>query len=119
VQREAASVDVLVHEAMSMRMMGLLEQGAVTAGRPNVKKLMADIVDYHTSPEQAAETARDAQVRYLLLNYIAPPLPMPGLEKAFLGEAHAIFSGPIRVGADGDFISLPVGSTQVNAGKLF
>ena len=119
VQREAAGVDVLVHEAMSMRMMGLLEQGAVTAGRPNVKKLMADIVDYHTSPEQAAETARDAKVGYLLLNHIAPPLPMPGLEKAFMGEAPAIFSGPIRVGADGDFISLPVGSTQVNAGKLF
>ena len=29
-------------------------------------------------PEQAAEIARDAKVRYLLLNHIAPPLPMPG-----------------------------------------
>jgi ribonuclease Z len=119
VQREATGVDVLVHEAMSTRMMGLLEQGAATAGRPNVKKLMADIVDYHTSPEQAAEIARDAGVRYLLLNHIAPPLPLPGLEKAFLGEAPDIYGGPIKVGADGDFITLPVGSSQVQFTRLF
>ena len=45
VQREAAGVDLLVHEALSVRMVGLLEQGAAAAGRPNVSKLMADIVD--------------------------------------------------------------------------
>ena len=119
VEREAKGVDLLVHEAMSTRMMGLLEQGAASAGRPNVKKLMADIVDYHTSPEQAAEIARDAGVRYLLLNHIAPPLPLPGLEKAFLGDAPDLFNGPIQVGSDGDFITLPVGSTQVKSGRLF
>jgi len=119
VQREAKGVDLLVHEAMSTRMMALLEQGAATAGRPNVKKLMADIVDYHTSPEQAAEIARDAGVRYLLLNHIAPPLPLPGLEKAFLGDAPGLFNGPIQVGSDGDFFTLPVGSTQVKSGRLF
>lgn len=119
VQREAKDVDLLVHEAMSTRMMGLLEQGAASAGRPNVKKLMADIVDYHTSPEQAAEIARDAGVRFLLLSHIAPPLPLPGLEKAFLGSAQDIFYGPIQVGSDGDFITLPVGSSQVKTGRLF
>jgi len=119
VQREAKGVDLLVHEAMSTRMMALLEQGAATAGRPNVKKLMADIVDYHTSPEQAAEIARDAGVRYLLLNHTAPPLPLPGLEKAFLGDAPGLFNGPIQVGSDGDFFTLPVGSTQVKSGRLF
>ncbi|MBV5345471.1 MAG: hypothetical protein JZU63_08045, partial [Rhodoferax sp.] len=71
------------------------------------------------SPEQAAETARDAGVRYLLLNHIAPPLPLPGLEKAFLGSAPDLFKGPIQVGSDGDFITLPVGSTQVKSGRLF
>jgi len=119
VQREAKGVDLLVHEAMSTRMMALLEQGAATAGRPNVKKLMSDIVDYHTSPEQAAEIARDAGVRYLLLNHIAPPLPLPGLEKAFLGQAPDIYGGPIQVGSDGDFITLPVGSSQVKTSRLF
>lgn len=119
VQREAEQVDVLVHEALSAPLVGILEQAAAAAGRANVKKLMADIVDYHTSPEQAAETARDAKVRFLLLNHIAPPLPLPGLEKAFLGAAPEIFKGPIRVGADGDFISLPVGTKAIEVGRRF
>lgn len=119
VQREATGVDVLVHEALSAPMVGLLEQAAAAAGRPNVKKLMADIVDYHTSPEQAAETARDAQVRFLLLSHIAPPLPLPGMEKAFLGAAPDIFTGPIRVGADGDFLSLLPGSFDIRVSRRF
>jgi ribonuclease Z len=119
VQREADGVDVLVHEALSAPMVGLLEQGAAAAGRLNVKKLMADIVDYHTSPEQAAETARDAKVKFLLLNHIAPPLPLPGMEKAFLGATPDIYSGPLRVGADGDFLSLPVGSTDIHVSRRF
>jgi ribonuclease Z len=35
------------------------------------------------------------------------------MEAAFLGKAADIFDGPIRVGTDGDFISLPAGSTEV------
>ena len=77
------------------------------------------VVDYHSSPEQAAETAQAAKVGYLLLNHIAPPLPLPGLEKAFLGDAEKRYDGPIRVGADGDFVSLPVGSKQINASRRF
>ncbi len=119
VLREASGVDVLVHEALSAPLVGLLEKAAATAGRPNVKKLMADIVDYHTSPEQAAQTARDAKVRFLLLSHIAPPLPLPGMEKAFLGAAPDIFTGPIRVGADGDFLSLPAGSTDITVSRRF
>ena len=119
VQREATGADVLVHEALSAPMVGLLQQGAAAAGRANVKKLMADIVDYHTSPEQAAETARDAQVKFLLLSHIAPPLPLPGMEKAFLGSAPDIFKGPLRVGADGDFLSLPAGTTEIKISHRF
>jgi ribonuclease Z len=119
VQREATGVDLLVHEALSPKMVDLLGQGAAAAGRLNVKKLMADIIDYHTPPEQAAEIARDAKVRYLLLSHIAPPLPLPGMEKAFLGGAPGIFEGPIRVGADGDFISLPAGSTRIDVSRRF
>jgi ribonuclease Z len=119
VQREATGVDLLVHEALSAPLMALLGDAAARAGRPNLKQLFADIVDYHSSPEQAAETARDAKVGYLLLNHIAPPLPLPGLKKAFLGNAPNLYGGPIRVGADGDFISLPAGSKQVEFGRRF
>lgn len=119
VQRAAAGADLLVHEALSPKMVDLLGQGAAAAGRANVRKLMADIVDYHTTPEQAAEIARDAKVRYLLLSHIAPPLPLPGMEKAFLEGAPGIYDGPIRVGADGDFISLPAGSGDIRVSRRF
>ncbi len=119
VQREAMGVDLLVHEALSAPLMAMLGETAAQAQRTNLKQLFADIVDYHSSPEQAAQTAAEAKVGYLLLNHIAPPLPIPGLEKAFLGDATQLYDGPIRVGSDGDFISLPAGSKQIKAGRRF
>ena len=116
---EARGVDLLVHEALSEPLMAMLGDAAAQAQRPKLKQLFADIVDYHSSPEQAAATARDAKVGYLLLNHIAPPLPLPGLEKAFLGNAQQFYEGPIRVGADGDFVSLPVGSKQITVSRRF
>ena len=118
-QREAAGVDLLVHEALSGPLTALLKDGAVKAGRMNLAKIFDDIPNYHTSPGEAAETARDAKVGYLLLNHIAPPLPLPGLETAFLGDAPNIYSGTIRIGADGDFVSLPAGSKEIKVSRRF
>ena len=120
VQREAHGVDLLVHEALSPPLLALLADGAGRAGRPNLRKIFGDILNYHATPEQAAETARDAKAGYLLLNHIVPTLPpLPGLEKAFLGGAADIFDGPIRVGIDGDFVSLPAGSKALHVGRRF
>jgi len=113
VQREAQGVDLLVHEALSEPLMAVLENGAAQAGRPKLKKIFNDVLNYHTTPEQAAEIARDAKVRYLLLNHIVPGLPFPGMDQAFLGGAPGIFGGPIRIATDGDFLSLPPGSTDI------
>lgn len=120
VQREAQGVDLLVHEALSVPLVEGLKKVAGDVGRPKLQKILNDILNYHATPEQAAETARDAKVGYLLLNHIVPTLPgLPGLEKAFLGDAASIFSGPVRVGSDGDFVSLPVGSKEILASRRF
>ena len=119
VQREAQGVDLLLHEALSEPLMAVLETGAAQAGRPQLKKIFNDILNYHTTPEQAAEVARDAQVRYLVLHHIVPALPLPGMDQAFLGGAPGIYRGPIRVGLDGDFFSLLPGSTEVNFSRRF
>lgn len=120
VQSAAQGVDLLVHEALSLPLTALLQQAAGQAGRANLKQIFKDIENYHATPEQAAETARDARVGYLLLNHIVPTLPpVPGMEAAFLGDAPSIFSGPLRVGVDGDFISLPAGSKAINASRRF
>ena len=117
VEREARGVDVLVHEALSMPLVAILQRAAANAGKANIAKIFADIPGYHTTPEQAAGIARDAGVGFLLLNHIVPALPLPGLEAAFLGESRGIFRGPIRVGVDGDFISLPAGSKAIEVGR--
>ena len=119
VQREATGVDVLLHEALSAPLIGLLRDAAAQARRPNLVKVMDDVVDYHSSPEEAAKIARQAGVRLLLLHHIAPPLPLPGMEQAFLGSARDIYAGPIRVGSDGDFVSLPAGSRSVDVSRRF
>ena len=119
VLREAQGVDLLVHEALSVPMLAVLEDGAGRAGRPKLQQIFNDIQNYHATPEQAAETARDAKVGFLLLNHIVPALPLPGMEQVFVGTARAIFSGPVRVGADGDFISLPAGSSKIALGRRF
>ena len=75
VQREAKGADLLVHEALSPRLVGLLTDAANTSGKARMAKLFTDIVDYHATPEEAADTAREAGVRYLLLNHIVPTVP--------------------------------------------
>ena len=54
----------------------------------------------------------------LVLYHIVPPLPLPILNPAFLGDAPSIFDGPILVGEDGDLISLPAGSDAIETADL-
>ena len=120
VQREAKGADLLVHEALSPRLVGLLTDAANASGKGRMAKLFTDIVDYHATPEEAADTAREAGVRYLLLNHIVPTLPpLPGLEEAFLGDAPRRFGGTLRLARDGDALSLPAGSTAIQTSHRF
>jgi ribonuclease Z len=118
VEQEAKGADVLVHEALSPRLVGMLQQGAHDAGRNNLEHVFRDILTYHTTPEQAAAIAQRAGVGYLLLDHIVPALPYEALEGPFLGQARTIYSGPLKVGRDGDFISMPVGSKAIIASNI-
>lgn len=113
VQREAQGVDLLLHEGLAPQLTAVLQRSAALAGRANLAKVFVDIVDYHSTPEQAAQIAKEAGVGMLLFNHIVPALPLPGMQSLFLGDAPAIFSGPIKVGSDGDFVSLPAGSKAI------
>jgi ribonuclease Z len=119
VTKASQGVDVLIHEAMSMELMKLLQEGAKTAKRDKLEQIMKDITDYHTSPVQAAEIAQQAQVAYLLLHHIAPPLPLPVLVDVFLKGTADAFKGKIQVAKDGDFLSLPAGQKTIQVSHLF
>ena len=115
VEAAAKGADLLVHEALAPNLVGLLEEGARAAGRSNLEKIFKDIVDYHTTPEQAADIAQRAGVGYLLLHHIVPALPLAALEGPFLGASRQRFAGPIKLGHDGDFISMPAGTKAITA----
>ena len=52
-------------------------------------------------------------MKYLVLNHIVPALPLDALEGPFLGDARKRFDGRLRVGRDGDFLSLPANSDTI------
>ncbi len=59
-----------------------------------------DTLDYHSSPEEAAQTAARNGVGTLILTHYVPPIPPgdPGDEWRALAAAH--FDGPIELGDD-------------------
>jgi ribonuclease Z len=112
---EAASkgVDVLVHEGLAPNLVEMQNRAASAHGRTNLAAITHDILSYHTAPEDAARIAERAGARYLLFTHIIPPLPMRALEGPFLGASRKLYSGEIRVGHDGDLISLPAGTAEI------
>jgi len=113
IETAAKGADVLAHEGLAPNLVAIQHEAAVKGGRANYAKILSDIPSYHATPEQAAAIAQRAGVRSLLFYHQIPPMPVRALEGPFLGRSRQIYSGPIQVGRDGDFISLPAGSTQI------
>jgi len=114
----AHNVDVLVHEALSPELVGILGKAAEDAGRANVAQIMGDILNYHTAPIEAAQIAAAANVRHLLFYHVIPPLLVPGIEAAFLNGVADVYHGPVTLGRDGTQIALPKGSTEIIVRQL-
>lgn len=118
VEKAAHNVDLLVHEALSKELVGILEDTAKAKNLPILAKILYDIPDYHTSPVEAAEIAEAAKVGHLLYYHIVPALPAPGMEAAFLEGTDEVYQGPITLGVDGTLISLPANSSDIISGNL-
>lgn len=113
----AKGVDILAHEGLSPRLVGLIRDAALKNGRSNYAHILHDILSYHADPVTVADEARLAGVRQLVFYHVIPPLPARALESAFLGDAPKHYAGPISVSHDGDFYTLPAGgreSTRTN-----
>jgi ribonuclease Z len=112
VQKFAQGVDLLVHEALSQQLVNLMNETATRVGATGLAKITHDIVDYHATPVEAAETARDAGVGHLLYYHIVPPLVVPGAEAAWLDGVAEVFP-QYTLGVDGTTFSLPAGSKEI------
>ena len=103
----AKGCDLLVMEALQPRLTRVLGRAAAEAENKGVAKVIADIEDYHITPEQAADEAQKAGVKALAFTHIVPPLRLKGLEGPFLGDARNRFEGELWIAADRDLVSLP------------
>jgi ribonuclease Z len=97
--RLCAGAKALVHSAI---------RKDIIAHSP-VKRLV-DTLDYHSSPEEAAETAARASMETLVLTHYVPPIPAGGDGADWRERAAAHFDGRIELGDDLLRIEVPAPS---------
>ena len=114
----AKGTDLLIHDALSPVLVRRLKAAALEAGQTNRAKILEDIINYHASPEDVAREAKEAGVKAVLLTHLVPPLPLPGLDVPFVGNARKLYDGPLWLARDRDLISLPAGSTKIERKRL-
>ena len=112
----AKGADVLVHEAQNNGMTKQMAQGLAMLGNPRMSSIMGDTVSYHTEPVEAANLARAAGVKALVLSHLSQAgLPFYTPE-AFTKGIEDGGKLDWRLAADGMTIDLPVGSAEVRYG---
>ena len=112
IEEFARGVDLLVHEALAPNLVGMMHDAAAKSGNQIMAKITDDILTYHATPVEAAETARDAGVGHLLYYHIVPPLVFPGQDILYLNGAQDIFPD-YTIGQDGVSFYLPTGSKEI------
>ena len=110
--------DLLVHEALQPKLVKMMTAGLEKKGVNNMAQITRDIVNYHASPEEAAESAKEAGVKQLVLSHIVPAIPSKFFYPAFLGDAAKHYGGPIVVGEDGMIFTLPAGTSAITQDNL-
>jgi ribonuclease Z len=112
IQKFSQGIDLLVHEALAPNLLMMMHDTAKRLDNPIMAKITIDVLDYHASPVEAAETARDASVGHLLYYHIVPPMVIPGQEALWLNGAEEIFSD-YTIGEDGVSVTLPANSEEI------
>ena len=115
----AKGADVLIHEAQNSDMTKQMVAGPGGAwATPRMSSIMTDTLTYHTTPVEAADIARAAGVKRLVLYHLTQAgLPFYTPE-AFTKGMDA--GGPLdwRLAKDGMTIDLPAGSEEIRFGQF-
>lgn len=118
-QKFATGADLLLHEALNPELLGILTEAATEAGAANLAQITRDILNYHTTPVEAAEVAQGAGVKHLLYYHIVPALPFKPMERMFVKGVSKVYQGGVTVGRDGTWINLPANSDVIKVGNRF
>lgn len=116
--QHAKGADIIVHEALAANLISRISKDLGELGETRLAKLTSDITTYHATPAQAAETAKEAGARMLVLTHLVPAPPNRIVRRLFLEGVDAAWSGPVVLGEDGMLFSLPPNSTKIEQGSL-
>jgi ribonuclease Z len=114
----AEGVDVLLHEALHPGLVGVLTEAAEAAGNARFATITRDILDYHTSPVEAATIAQQAGVGALVYYHIVPQLPSRLLHGLFLEGVTDAYDGRVEIGYDGLWVHLPADDDSIRFDSL-
>ncbi len=100
VAKHAAGTDLLVHEALLPE--AALRASAIAArlGNARLAKLASDIPGYHTSPIEAAEVAKAAGAKKLVLTHLVPGPSNFLTRRMFLRGVSDVYAGEVVLGED-------------------
>jgi ribonuclease Z len=114
----AQGADILVSEAISRTMTSALERTSKTAGRGSTAAIMHDVQDYHISPEEAARIANAAGVKLLAFYHLLPAPDGFLTRRLFASGVDAVRPSGWTIAEDGSLYTLPIGSSEVQAGRI-
>jgi ribonuclease Z len=96
-----SGADLFICDALDAKTVNFVAKIATDLNRPTVAKIFTDIPDYHLSPVQAAEIAREAKVKKLVFHHVVPPVTNFILERRYMEGVSDAFGGEIELGEDG------------------
>ncbi len=105
--------DLLLHEVLLKSLIRQVSDRVGESGYPRQQRLAADVLDYHTSPGEAAEAAERAGVDTLVFTHIVPPLPGAVRNWLFMREVD-VEDVDVMLGEDGMIFRLPAGSDEID-----
>jgi ribonuclease Z len=109
--------DLVVHDALAAHLIGPVVEVARSRGEERWAKLASDILDYHATPGQAVDLARQAGVRALVLTHLVPAPNNAVERRVFLSQTGA-WDGEVVLGHDGMHFTLPEGTDAIERHDL-
>ena len=101
--------DLLLHDALSLRIVSALEQANAEIGNTRLQRIMADIQDYHAPTGSFDEVVSDLGLGKLAIYHFVPPPRNGIMERIFRRD---LPPGTLLT-EDGMIIDLPAGSDEI------
>jgi len=102
----AKGADILLHEALGF---DLIKRAIIIQEEKGNKRnatLLTDILDYHSSPKEAAEVAAAAGAKKLILTHLGPAPENPISRRFYATDLEDIYDGSVLLAEDGDIYTI-------------